>query len=139
VAAIWQHVEEAIDKVGKEVKLPVGYHTEWPANTRAEALFETPEHRPADHLMMIFMILYTMFNSFKWAGCCRQRRYGAAGRVARSGSRTHFSVSSGVASLRCSRLGADRRHHGGVHQPTPLRGTPLRIRRLMAPSPVRRS
>ena len=72
-------------------------------------------------VLVIFLILYTMFHSFKWAALdSGERGHGAhrAGcwRLLITG--THFSVSSGVgflASVR--RIGADRRDHAGVHQP----------------------
>ncbi len=61
-------VEEAIDKVGKQVQLPRGYHVNW------EGEYES-EKRAAARLsiivpltvLIIFVILYTMFQSMKWA------------------------------------------------------------------------
>jgi len=61
-------VEEAIDKVGKSVQLPRGYHIDWAgeyeSEKRAEArlLVIVPLT-----LVIIAGILYTMFRSFKWA------------------------------------------------------------------------
>jgi len=61
-------VEEAIRKVHDEVKLPKGYHTDWDgeykSKQRADARLAivTPIT-----ILIIFMILYAMFRSFKWA------------------------------------------------------------------------
>ena len=90
-------MEEAINKVGKQVKLPRGYHINW------EGEYES-EKRAAARLsiivpltiLMIFIILYTMFKSFKWASADpRERHDGAAGRhagVACSPTRTSASL-----------------------------------------------
>jgi len=61
-------VEEAIARVNRNVKLPAGYHLEWAgeyasqqrANKRMAIIVPIT-------LMVIFVILYTMFRSFKWA------------------------------------------------------------------------
>jgi heavy metal efflux system protein len=61
-------VEEAIAKVEHNVQLPTGYHLEWAgeyasqqrANKRMAIIVPIT-------LMVIFIILYTMFRSFKWA------------------------------------------------------------------------
>jgi len=61
-------VEEAIAKVQRNVHLPSGYHLEWAgeyasqqrANKRMAIIVPIT-------LMVIFIILYTMFRSFKWA------------------------------------------------------------------------
>ena len=61
-------VQEAIDKIAKNVQLPRGYHLEWSgeydSEKRAEArlLFIVPLT-----IFLIFIILYSMFRSFKWA------------------------------------------------------------------------
>ena len=61
-------VEEAIGRVEQNVKLPPGYHLEWAG--------EYESQKRADKRMTIvvpvtvlaiFLILYTMFRSFKWA------------------------------------------------------------------------
>jgi cobalt-zinc-cadmium resistance protein CzcA len=61
-------VEEAISKVEHNVKLPAGYHLEWAG--------EYASQKRADKRMAlvipitalaIFLILYTMFRSFKWS------------------------------------------------------------------------
>jgi len=61
-------VEEAIAKVQRNVRLPSGYHLEWAgeyesqkrANKRMAVIVPVTG-------MAIFVILYTMFRSFKWA------------------------------------------------------------------------
>ncbi|MBV8846517.1 MAG: efflux RND transporter permease subunit [Bryobacterales bacterium] len=95
-------VEEAIDKVGKGVQLPRGYHIDWEgeyeSEKRAEArlAFIVPLT-----ILLIFLILYTMFRSFKWAllilinvGLAR-----VGGLLALLVTHTNFSVSSGVGFL----------------------------------------
>ena len=61
-------VEEAISKVTKNVQLPAGYHLEWAgeyqsqkrANKRMSIVVPIT-------ILVIFLILYTMFRSMKWA------------------------------------------------------------------------
>jgi heavy metal efflux system protein len=100
--ALGDSVEEAIDKVNKQVKLPRGYHVEWlgeyESEKRAEArlLVIVPLT-----ILLIFVTLYTMFRSFKWAllilANVALARIG--GLLALLITGTHFSVSSGVGFL----------------------------------------
>jgi len=95
-------VEEAISKVDKQVKLPPGYHTEWAgeyesqkrANKRLALVVPIT-------LVGIFLILYVMFHSFKWAlmvmGSVFMSSIG--GPLALFLTHTNFSVSSGVGFL----------------------------------------
>ena len=95
-------VRDAIDRINKQVQLPRGYHIEWSgeyeSEKRAEArlFFIVPLA-----VMLIFIILYTMFRSFKWAllilACVAMARIG--GLVALLVTHTFFSVSSGVGFL----------------------------------------
>jgi cobalt-zinc-cadmium resistance protein CzcA len=95
-------VEEAISKVSKNVKLPQGYTLDWAgeyeSQKRAEArlLLILPLT-----ILLIFIILYTMFRSYKWAllilANVALARFG--GLVALLVTGTHFSVSSGVGFL----------------------------------------
>jgi heavy metal efflux system protein len=95
-------VEEAIDKVQKNVQLPRGYHIDWAgeyeSEKRAEArlLVIVPLT-----LVVIAGILYTMFRSFKWAGLLLANVAMApiGGLLALLFTGTHFSVSSGVGFL----------------------------------------
>jgi heavy metal efflux system protein len=95
-------VEESITRVAAQVQLPRGYHIDW------EGEYES-EKRAEERLLvivpltilLIFIILYTMFRSFKWAllilGNVALARVG--GLLALLVTGTHFSVSSGVGFL----------------------------------------
>jgi cobalt-zinc-cadmium resistance protein CzcA len=95
-------VEEAIKKVGQQVKLPTGYHIDWAGEYESQK-------RSSKRLMIvlpitilvIFIILYTMFGSFKWAGLMLANLAMApiGGIVALFLTGTNFSVSSGVGFL----------------------------------------
>ena len=95
-------VEEAIDKVNHEVKLPAGYHMDWAgeyasqkrANKRLLLVLPIT-------MLLIFMILYTMFKSFKWAVLILMNVAMApvGGLLALLLTGTNFSVSSGVGFL----------------------------------------
>ena len=95
-------VEEAIDKVGRNVKLPAGYTLDWAGEYESQ---KRSSRRLAIvvpiTLMLIFMILYGMFGSFKWAllvlGNVAVAPVG--GLLALFFTGTHFSVSSGVGFL----------------------------------------
>ena len=95
-------VEEAIKKVSAQVQLPRGYHIDW------EGEYES-EKRAERRLMIIVpltvllisIILYTMFRSFKWA-LLILLNLGVApfgGLLALLLSGAHFSVSSGIGFL----------------------------------------
>ena len=95
-------VEEAIAKVQSNVKLPTGYHLEWAgeyasqqrADKRMEIIVPIT-------LVVIFLILYTMFGSFKWAVLILVSVGMASigGPLALFITRTNFSVSSAVGFL----------------------------------------
>ena len=95
-------VEEAIKLIGENVKLPPGYSVGWSgeyeSEKRAEArlLVVVPLT-----ILVIYLILYTMFKSAKWALLIltnvAMARIG--GLVALLVTGTHFSVSSGVGFL----------------------------------------
>ena len=95
-------VEEAISKVSRQVHLPEGYHIDWEGEYQSK--------KRADERLLIvlpitiaiiFMILYTMFRSFKWAllilANVAMARVG--GLLALFVTGTNFSVSSGVGFL----------------------------------------
>jgi len=95
-------VEEAIKKVNQQVKLPTGYTIDW------EGEYESQKR--ADErllivlpitILVIFILLYTMFKSFKWAllilANVAMARFG--GLLALLITGTNFSVSSGVGFL----------------------------------------
>jgi len=95
-------VEEAMKKVNAQVQLPRGYHVDW------EGEYES-EKRAAGRLaiivpltvLLIFLILYSMFRSFKWAllilATVAMASFG--GLLALLFTGTNFSVSSGVGLL----------------------------------------
>jgi cobalt-zinc-cadmium resistance protein CzcA len=95
-------VEEAMRQVAEKVKLPPGYHIGWSgeyeSQQRAQArLFVVIPLT----LLVIFIILYTMFRSAKWAllilGIVAMAPLG--GLLALLFTGTHFSVSSGIGFL----------------------------------------
>jgi len=95
-------VEESIKKVNEQVKLPASYHIDW------EGEYES-QKRADERLLIvlpvtvlvIFVLLYTMFKSFKWALLIlvnvAMARFGGLLALAVTG--TNFSVSSGVGFL----------------------------------------
>ena len=95
-------VQEAISKVEKEVSLPAGYRLDWAGEYESQK-------RSSRRLMivcpitilLIFMILYGMFGSFKWAMLVLANVAVApvGGLVALYLTGNHFSVSSGVGFL----------------------------------------
>jgi cobalt-zinc-cadmium resistance protein CzcA len=95
-------VEEAMKLVGEQVKLPVGYHIDWAGEYESQK-------RSQKRLMIvvpitilvIFIILYTMFASAKWAGLILANVAIApvGGLLALLLTGTHLSVSSGVGFL----------------------------------------
>ncbi|MGP0021666.1 MAG: efflux RND transporter permease subunit [Candidatus Sulfotelmatobacter sp.] len=95
-------VEEAMKKVNEQVKLPPGYHIDW------EGEYESQKR--ADErlllvlpitILLIFIILYTMFKSLKWALLIMANVAIApiGGLLALLLTGTNFSVSSGVGFL----------------------------------------
>jgi len=95
-------VEEAMKKVGQGVKIPQGYSIGWEGEyasakrANARLIIVLPIT-----ILIIFMILYTMFKSFKWALLIMATIAVApiGGVLALVITGTHFSVSSGVGFL----------------------------------------
>jgi cobalt-zinc-cadmium resistance protein CzcA len=95
-------VEEAIEKVNAQVKLPTGYRIDWAGEYESQK-------RSQKRLMIvlpltvfgIFIILYLMFTSAKWALLILANVAMApvGGLLALLITGTHFSVSSGVGFL----------------------------------------
>jgi cobalt-zinc-cadmium resistance protein CzcA len=95
-------VKDAIDQIAKKVQIPRGYHLDWAgeyeSEKRAEArlLIIVPIT-----VLVIFIILYTMFRSVKWAllilATVAMARVG--GLTALLVTHTFFSVASGVGFL----------------------------------------
>ena len=95
-------VEEAIKKVNEQVKLPTGYTLDW------EGEYESQKRANARlmivlpiTILIIFIILYTMFKSMKWATLIMANIAIApiGGLLALWFTGTNFSVSSGVGFL----------------------------------------
>jgi cobalt-zinc-cadmium resistance protein CzcA len=95
-------VEESIAKVNRQVKLPPGYHIDWAGEYQSQ--------KRADKRLMlvlpitivlIYIILYTMFRSGKWALLimCNVIMAPLGGLLALLATGTNFSVSSGVGFL----------------------------------------
>jgi cobalt-zinc-cadmium resistance protein CzcA len=95
-------VEEAIKKVNEQVKLPAGYILDWEGEyasqkrANARLLIVLPIT-----ILIIFILLYTMFKSFKWAVLIMANIAIApiGGLLALLMTGTNFSVSSGVGFL----------------------------------------
>jgi heavy metal efflux system protein len=95
-------VEEAMKKVQEQLKLPQGYTIKWEgeyasqkrANARLMVVLPIT-------ILIIFIILYTMFKSFKWAALIMVTIAVApiGGLLALLATGTNFSVSSGVGFL----------------------------------------
>jgi cobalt-zinc-cadmium resistance protein CzcA len=95
-------VEEAISKVNQNVKLPSGYHLEWAGEYASQ---KRADKRMAlvipITVLAIFLILYTMFRSFKWAILILVSviMSSIGGPLALFITHTNFSVSSAVGFL----------------------------------------
>jgi cobalt-zinc-cadmium resistance protein CzcA len=95
-------VEEAMRKVNAQVQLPRGYHIDW------EGEYESQKRAQARlflvvplTILVIFLILYMMFRSIKWASLilANVALAGIGGSFALFFTGTNFSVSSGVGFL----------------------------------------
>jgi cobalt-zinc-cadmium resistance protein CzcA len=95
-------VEEAIRKVSAQVKLPTGYHIDWAGEYKSQ---QRAARRLAIiiplTLLLIFLILYSMFKSMKWASLILMNVAMApvGGALALFFTGTNLSVSSGVGFL----------------------------------------
>jgi cobalt-zinc-cadmium resistance protein CzcA len=95
-------VEEAMEKVSRDVKLPQGYTLDWAGEYESQ---KRANHRLAIvvplTILVIMLVLYSMFRSFKW-GFLVLLNLGLApigGLLALLLTGTHFSVSTGVGLL----------------------------------------
>jgi heavy metal efflux system protein len=143
-------VEEAIDKVNKQVQLPRGYHINW------EGEYES-EKRAAARLsiivpltvLIIFVILYTMFQSMKWASLIivNVMMTPLGGMLALLATHTHFSVSSGIGFLALFGVSVQtgvimleyinqRRARGHSIEEAAVEGAVLRLRPIIVTSMV---
>ena len=114
-------VEEAIKKVNEQVKLPTGYNIDWEGEyasqkrANARLLIVLPIT-----ILIIFLLLYTMFKSFKWAGLdhgehCDRADWRTAGVMVHGNEFQRFFRRGISGAVR--RVGADGSDHAGVHQP----------------------
>ncbi|MBV9441970.1 MAG: efflux RND transporter permease subunit, partial [Acidobacteriaceae bacterium] len=143
--ALGETVREAIQKVSAHVKLPRGYRINWEGEyqneVRAEArlLLIVPLT-----VLLIFIILYTMFRSFKWALLILVNVMLAriGGLLALMVTHTNFSVSSGVGFLALFGVSVQTgvimleyinqlRVHGHTVEDAAVEGAVLRLRPIM--------
>jgi cobalt-zinc-cadmium resistance protein CzcA len=139
-------VEEAMRKVTKGVQLPRGYRINW------EGEYESAQRARARlfiivplTVLLIFIILYTMFRSVKWAMLILVDVMMAApigGLLALMATHTNFSVSSGVGFLALFGVSVQtgvimleyinqRRARGASIENSAIEGAVLRLRPIM--------
>jgi heavy metal efflux system protein len=138
-------VEEAIKKVSAQVQLPRGYHLDWEGEYESEKRAEARLFIIVPlTVLLIFIILYTMFKSFKWALLVLANVTMApiGGLLALSATGTHFSVSSGVGFLALFGVSVQtgvimldyinqRRARGHSIEESAVEGAVLRLRPIM--------
>jgi cobalt-zinc-cadmium resistance protein CzcA len=95
-------VGEAIGQISKKVKMPPGYHPGWSGEYESEKRAEARLHVIVPlTVLVIFIILYTMFRSAKWAllilSVVALAPFGGLLALLLTG--TYFSVSSGIGFL----------------------------------------
>ncbi len=138
-------VEEAMHEVAKQVKLPTGYKIDWAgeyesqkrANKRLMIILPIT-------ILVIYIILYSMFHSFKWASLMLVNMAMAplGGLLALLLTGTHMSVSSGVGFLAlfgvCVQTGVimleyinQLRARGNTVMEAAVEGAVLRLRPIM--------
>jgi heavy metal efflux system protein len=138
-------VEEAMKSVADKVKLPTGYHVDWAGEyasqkrSQKRLLFVLPVT-----LFVIYVILYAMFRSSKWAVLILANVAVAplGGILALLVTGTHFSVSSGVGFLALFGVSVETgvimleyinqlRGHGLPIEGAAVEGAVLRLRPMM--------
>jgi len=138
-------VEEAMQKVTSQIKLPNGYIIDWAGEYKSQQrsqrrlMFVLPLT-----LLVIYLILYTMFRSFKWASLLLANVAMAplGGLLALWITGTHFSVSSGVGFLALFGVSVQtgvimveyinqRRARGHAVENAAVEGAVLRLRPIM--------
>jgi len=138
-------VEEAMRNVESQVQLPRGYHIDW------EGEYESQKRAQARLLiivpltiLVIFMIIYSMFRSPKWAALilATVAMASVGGLLALLITGTHFSVSSGVGFLALFGVSVQTgvimleyinqlRARGGTIEESAIDGAVLRLRPIM--------
>jgi cobalt-zinc-cadmium resistance protein CzcA len=138
-------VEESIRKVNAQVQLPRGYHIDWAGEYESaqrasrRLLFIVPLT-----ILIISIILYTMFRSFKWAMLIMVNMMLAriGGLLALIVTHTNFSVSSGVGFLALFGVSVQtgvimleyinqRRARGFTIEEAAIEGAVMRLRPIM--------
>ncbi len=138
-------VEEAMKEVKARVKLPVGYHIDWAGEYESQ---KRSQKRlmivvPVT-LLVIFIVLYTMFSSAKWAALILANVAVAplGGLLALLLTGTHLSVSSGIGFLALFGVSVETgvimleyinqlRAHGHSIEDSAIEGAVLRLRPIM--------
>jgi cobalt-zinc-cadmium resistance protein CzcA len=138
-------VEEAMRNVNANIQLPRGYHIDW------EGEYESQKRAQARLLvivpltiLVIYMIIYSMFRSPKWAALilATVAMASVGGLLALLVTRTHFSVSSGVGFLALFGVSVQTgvimleyinqlRARGGTIEESAIDGAVLRLRPIM--------
>ncbi|HTW82277.1 MAG TPA: CusA/CzcA family heavy metal efflux RND transporter [Terracidiphilus sp.] len=138
-------VEEAIKRVHEQVKLPQGYHLTWAGEYQSK---QRADKRLAIitpiTILVIFLILYTMFRSFKWAVLIMLNVLLArvGGLLALLVTHTNFSVSAAIGMLALFGVSVQTgvimleyinqlRAHGYTIKDAAVHGAVLRLRPIM--------
>src|SRR5277367_1233371 len=138
-------VEEAMKSVKARVKLPVGYHIDWAGEYESQKRSQKRLMIVVPiTLLVIFIILYTMFSSAKWAGLILANVAVAplGGLLALLLTGTHLSVSSGIGFLALFGVSVETgvimleyinqlRAHGHSIEDSAIEGAVLRLRPIM--------
>ena len=138
-------VEEAIKEVGAQLQLPRGYHLDWEGEYESEKRAEARLFVIVPlTVLLIFIILYTMFKSFKWALLVLANVMMApiGGLLALLVTGTNFSVSSGIGFLALFGVSVQtgvimleyinqRRARGHSIEESAVEGAVLRLRPIM--------
>jgi heavy metal efflux system protein len=138
-------VEEAMKEVKAKVKLPVGYHIDWAGEYESQKRSQKRLMIVVPiTLLVIFIVLYTMFSSAKWAGLILANVAVAplGGLLALLLTGTHLSVSSGIGFLALFGVSVETgvimleyinqlRAHGHSIEDSAIEGAVLRLRPIM--------
>jgi len=138
-------VEEAMKQVNARVKLPVGYHIDWAGEYESQKRSQKRLMIVVPlTLLVIFIVLYTMFSSAKWAGLILANVAVAplGGLLALLLTGTHLSVSSGIGFLALFGVSVETgvimleyinqlRAHGHSIEDSAIEGAVLRLRPIM--------
>jgi cobalt-zinc-cadmium resistance protein CzcA len=138
-------VEEAMKEVKARVKLPVGYHIDWAGEYESQKRSQKRLMIVVPiTLLVIFIVLYTMFSSAKWAALILANVAVAplGGLLALLLTGTHLSVSSGIGFLALFGVSVETgvimleyinqlRAHGHSIEDSAIEGAVLRLRPIM--------